>query len=188
MKMKKTKLSGITTIVLLTFALAIGSAHAAPTLSASPSNSNIFYAVGQDFNVSAPVTLQLFNGTENVFNFTETILTNETGAFDAIVIAPTNLAGTYNLTATTYTASGSQNATAQVSITLPDFTGPQGPQGPKGEKGDTGPQGPKGEPGSEEGPAGLIPGEISFNAVYAGVAISVFLSIAAIVVALYKKR
>jgi hypothetical protein len=124
-----------------------------PSLTVAPANSHIIRVTGVGFNASETVKLELFNGTESIYNFTEAITTDgageDLGNFSAIVIAPTSLNGTYDLTASTSTVS------KIVEILLPDMTGPQGEQGELGESevGTQGPQGEQGPPGIQ-GPAG----------------------------------
>ncbi|MEM2970096.1 MAG: hypothetical protein QXR63_04090 [Candidatus Bathyarchaeia archaeon] len=107
------------------------------SLSATPSNSNIFRLTGIGFDASDTVWLRLVSDETVVFNFTETIETDAEGSFSAIVIVPTSIHGTFNLVASTTSVS------AYVEYTVPDLTGPEGPAGPTGE---TGPKGDPGEP------------------------------------------
>ena len=154
-----------------------------PELKASPSNSHVFRVSGADFNASTAVTLQLVNGTDALYKFTEAVATNDAGVFDAIVVAPTSINGTYDLMATTYTVKDAYNVTATIKVTLPNMAGPQGLQGVNG----TGTQGPQGE----TGPAG-VPGEIgeiaNTDALVAVAGLSIFLSFVACVVALFYKK
>jgi hypothetical protein len=182
--MKKSKLvSVIVALALLTMLSATtqGTVVVIPELKASPDNSHLFRVSGADFNVSNPVTLQLFNGTDALYKFTEAISTNDTGKFDAIVVAPTTLAGTFNLTATSQTVADAYNVTGTVQITLPDMTGSQGvagingTQGPQGEQGITGPQGVAGE-------------ATNTDSIVAVAVVSLIFSILAVSLALFYKK
>jgi len=130
------------------------------SITASPDNSNIVSVTGSGFDASETVWLGLVadDGTA-VYNFTETVETDETGNFSATVIAPTSIHGTFYLTATT------SNATAYVEYTVPDLTGPQGAAG---ETGLTGAAGSVGEPADS-------------TVLYGGIGLSIF----AIVLAVY---
>jgi len=100
------------------------------TLGASPNNSNIFRVTGNGFSTSETVWLRLVAGETTVFNFTETIETDEQGSFSTIVIVPTSIHGTFNLTASTSSVS------VYTEYNVPDLTGPTGPTGPKGDPAD----------------------------------------------------
>lgn len=121
----------------------------AATLTASPNNSNIINVNGSGFNQTSPVSLFLFNGTEAIYTFPEQITTDADGNFSAIVIVPTILHGTFNITANTTNFSA-----AALNRVFPNFTGQQGIEGPQGINGTiggtgpTGPPGPQGEPGT----------------------------------------
>lgn len=127
-------------LLLCVSATKLSYAQLEPYFTATPDNSNITNVMGSGFDPSEIVSLKLLNATtgEEVYVFPENILTDENGNFSGIVIIPTSIHGTFNMTAST--------STVQLSIefTVPDLTGPQGPQGPQGE---TGPQGPQGEQG-----------------------------------------
>jgi hypothetical protein len=126
-------------LMLLGIAL-ISSAYAQdePTasLSATPNNSNIFSVAGSGFNASETVWLRLVANDATVYNFTETMVTDEEGNFSTTVIVPTSIYGTFNLTASTSSVS------VYIEYTVPDLTGPTGATGATGE---TGPAGPAGE-------------------------------------------
>ena len=147
------KLLFLIAISVLAMALIAVANADVPSLAAAPANSHIIRVTGVGFNASETVKLQLMNGTVAIYNFTEAITTDGAGAdlgnFTAIIIAPTNLNGTYNLIASTSTVSKT------VAVSLPDLIGPQGEQGLTGEGG-VGTQGPQGEQGPQgiQGPAG----------------------------------
>jgi hypothetical protein len=182
--MKKTKLAALafTLTVLAVYTVAAQAAVVVvPELKASPANSHLFRVAGADFNVSAAVTLELFNGTDVAYKFTEAISTNDTGKFNAVVVAPTSLSGAYNLTATTYTEEDAYNVTATVKVTLPDMTGPEGPTGANGTQGPQGEQGLVGAKGAT--------GEIANIDAFAAVAgLSIILSVLAVILALFYKK
>lgn len=102
----------------------------AQQLFASTQNSNIFRVSGTGFDAYEIVWLRLETDIGVIFNFTETIETDEYGAFSAIVIVPTSLQGSYRLVASTSTV------TQEIEYTVPDLTGSQGVQGPKGDPGE----------------------------------------------------
>ena len=137
---EKTLLSMLFVLFLCMSVTELSFAQPEPSFTAMPDNSNITNVVGSGFNPSESVSLKLLDVTtgEEVYVFPESIQTDENGSFSSIVIIPTSIHGTFNMTAAT--------STVQLSIefTVPDLTGPQGPQGPQGE---TGSQGPQGEPG-----------------------------------------
>lgn len=109
------------------------------TITASPDNSNVITVTGSRFDASEIVWLGLVDSEgEMVYEFTETVETDETGNFSTMVIVPTSIHGTFNLTATT------SNAVAYVEYTVPDLTGPTGSAG---EPGTDGVQGEAGQPG-----------------------------------------
>jgi hypothetical protein len=113
----------------------------AAALTASPDNSNIITAAGMGFNANETVTLQLNDtSTGSVYNFTENITTDNQGNFSATVIIPTSISGSYSLIASTSTAS------ANTTITVPDFTGPTGATGSTGPAGSAGTDGTAGTP------------------------------------------
>jgi hypothetical protein len=138
--MGKTLLLVLSILFLCISMTQLSSAQMEPSFTATPNNSNITKVIGSGFDPLERVSLKLLNATtgEEVYVFPENILTDENGNFSSIVIIPTSIHGTVNMTAST--------STVQLSMefTVPDLTGPQGPQGPQGE---TGPQGPQGEPG-----------------------------------------
>ena len=102
-------------------------------LSATPDNSNIIEVSGSGFNASENVWLGLTDSNGNiVYNFTELVASDAQGNFSAITIVPTNISGTYNLFAST------SSATAYTAQTIPDFTGPTGSPGVTGATGETG--------------------------------------------------
>jgi hypothetical protein len=107
------------------------------TLSASPGNSNIIKTLGTGFNANQTVTLQLTNPTTGVvaYNYTEDITTDTYGNFSAIVIIPTSINGTFDLTVSTSTT------TTNTTITVPNFTGPTGTDGLPGITGPAGTDG-----------------------------------------------
>jgi len=173
------KLLFLIAITVLAMAL-ISIANAdVPSLAVSPSNSHIIHVTGVGFNASQTVKLTLYNGTESVYNFTEAITTDgatgDLGNFTAIVIVPTILNGTYNLTASTSTVSKT------ISLAFPDMKGPQGIAGVNG----TGIQGETGEQGiqGEQGPQGVA-GEDAPEWVLMLAAISLVVSIVAFVLVL----
>ena len=105
------------------------------SITASPDSSHIISVTGSGFDASETVWLRLVANDETIaYNFTETIKTDAAGNFSAVVIAPTSLYGTFNLTAST------SNAMAYVEYTIPNLTGPTG------DIGLTGPTGAPGEP------------------------------------------
>jgi len=103
-----------------------------PYFTATPNNSNITNVVGSGFDPSERASLKLLNATtgEEIYVFPENISTDENGNFSGIVIIPTSIHGTFNMTASTSTVQCS------IEFTVPDLTGPQGPQGPQGELGE----------------------------------------------------
>jgi len=150
--MRKNKFLFATVLMLLGIAL-ISSVYAqdepAASLSASPDNSNIFRVSGSGFNASETVWLRLVADETLVFNFTETVETDAEGNFSAIVIVPTSIHGTFNLTASTSSVS------VYVEYTVPDLTGPAGPTGTTGATGATGPKGDPADPTIGYGGIGL---------------------------------
>jgi hypothetical protein len=105
------------------------------SLTASPENSNIINVVGTGFNAEENVTLELNNAASTVYTFSEIITTNDQGSFNATVIIPTSLSGSFTLTAATSTTS------ANTTIAVPDLTGPTGATGATGATGETGEKG-----------------------------------------------
>ena len=143
-KMMKKKFAVMLFLLLLCVSVPkLSYAQSEPYFTATPDNSNITNVVGSGFNPSEIVSLKLLNATtgEEVYVFPENIATDENGNFSGIVIIPTSIHGTFNMTASTSTVQFS------IEFTVPDLTGPQGPQGETGPQGLQGEQGPQGEPG-----------------------------------------
>ncbi|MGB9854620.1 MAG: hypothetical protein ACPLRY_07460 [Candidatus Bathyarchaeales archaeon] len=167
-KMMKKKFAVMLLFLLLCMSVTkLSHAQSEQYFTATPDNSNITHVVGSGFDPSEIVSLKLLNATtgEEVYAFPENIMTDENGNFSGIVIIPTSIHGTFNITAST--------STVQLSIefTVPDLTGPQGPQGPQGE---TGPQGPQGELG-ESADVSLIYGSYGLAIVALLIAIAAML-------------
>ena len=168
--MGKTLLLVLSTLFLCISMTELSSAQIEPYFTATPNNSNITNVMGSGFDPLEIVSLKLLNATtgEEVYVFPENILTDENGNFSSIVIIPTSIHGTFNMTAST--------STVQLSIefTVPDLTGPQGPRGETGPQGQQGEQGPQGERG-ESADVSLIYGS------YGLAIIALLIAIAALV-------
>lgn len=162
----KTLLSVLFIFFLCMSVTKLSFAQTDPSFTATPDNSNITQVVGSGFNASETVSLKLLDTTTGgeVYVFPENISTNVYGNFSGIVIIPTGINGTFNMTAATSSVSLS------VEFTVPDLTGPQGAQG------ETGETGPKGEAGAS-----------AVSAIYGSYGLAIFALLISIV-ALVKKR
>jgi cytoskeletal protein RodZ len=145
-----------------------------PSLNASPDNSNIVSVIGSGFDPSENVTLNLIANETTFYTFSESAATDEEGNFSGILIVPTSLSGTYNLTAST------SDASAYVEYTVPDLTGPQGETGETGATGATGVTGETGATGPTGASADPITG-------YAGIGLGLLATVLALI-ALTRKR
>jgi hypothetical protein len=107
----------------------------------TPDNSNIIAVSGTGFNTSKTVALTLADTTgTTVYTFPNNTVADTQGNFNATEIIPTNLSGSYTLVAST------SSATANVTISVPDLTGPTGAVGANGVAGETGATGDAGVP------------------------------------------
>jgi collagen type VII alpha len=113
----------------------------AANLTVTPDDSNIIAVSGSGFNANQTVTLQLNDTTTTTaYTFPENITTNSQGNFTSTIIIPTSLSGSYTIVASTSTA------TANATISVPDFTGPTGATGATGSTGVAGVAGADGQP------------------------------------------
>ncbi len=109
--------------VLVIAYLSVANAATTGTLTATAtSTSNAITLSGSGFDPTENLTLFMLNETDNsnLYNFTETITTDDAGAFTANVTLPSGFYGTYNVTAQTtnvdafteYTISGAATLSA----------------------------------------------------------------------------
>ncbi len=90
------------------------------TLTASATSNNSVIAVsGSGFNASETVHVGLLNKTDStsVYNFTETVTTDSAGNFSANLTLPTNVYGTFNMTAYTSTVAAYTEYTISQAVT-----------------------------------------------------------------------
>jgi hypothetical protein len=110
MQIKKYLLVFTMTLALFGIALvgyALGQSSTGTLTVSTTSNNIIITVTGSGFDASGNVVLSLFNSDGTLaYSFTESITTDATGAFSANVALPTNVYGTFNLTASTSTVTG----------------------------------------------------------------------------------
>ncbi|MDR0470954.1 MAG: collagen-like protein [Nitrososphaerota archaeon] len=105
----------ICSMLLIVASVALVNAQTTPTLTLTSTDDNsIITLTGNGFDPSKTVIIKLQNPADNsmLYNFTETILTDENGTFTIDLSLPIGIYGTYNLNATT------SHATATKEITL----------------------------------------------------------------------
>lgn len=175
-----TKTKSLILIAFLVLAITIYPASAA-TFIASPNNSNIVMVSGTGFNASSPVSIRLINDNGTMHVFAEQISTDVKGNFSSIIIIPTSIAGTFNMTANTSSVS-----MTFINLQVPNFTGPQGPQGIQGEIGLNGTQGAIGLIGPA-GPQGLVGPAGDSTIGYAAIAIALAASFGVVLVSRTKR-
>ncbi|MGF3554159.1 MAG: hypothetical protein ACQXXF_02640 [Thermoplasmatota archaeon] len=148
--------------VLLCVIFSTQIAHAAPTISLSPTSGfSTIMVFGSGFSSSSAISIY-WDGNLTL-NIPTPLITNFLGEFTAIINVPNQTTpGYYNITAIDSLGGQASAFFYVVNMTGPQGpkgdTGPQGPEGPPGEKGEQGEQGIPGEKGEkgEQGPPGQI--------------------------------